>query len=144
MLFNSPIFLLLFLPIALIGFFVSARLAGRSGAVGFLLVASLVFYAYSSLFNFFLFMASVTANFIMGYVIAHAGRNARSWLIIGIALNLSLIGFFKYSGLIVTTTNDLFSTAFIVPHVLLPIGISFYTFEQISYLIETKQRGKAE
>jgi alginate O-acetyltransferase complex protein AlgI len=143
MLFNSPTFLFLFLPVALAGFFLSARL-GRGAAVGFLLAASLAFYAYSGLLNFFLFAGSIAVNFALGYVIAHVGRHARWWLIVGIVLNLAFIGCFKYVGFLVVTTNQLLSTAFIVPHVLLPVGISFYTFEQISYLIETRQSGRSE
>jgi alginate O-acetyltransferase complex protein AlgI len=144
MLFNSPVFLLLFLPIALSAFFLAARLGGRKAAVAALLVASLAFYAYSSLFNFGLFAASVTVNFALGYAIARARLSARAWLVAGIVLNLCFIGFFKYSGLLLATTNDLLSTSFIVPHILLPVGISFYTFEQISYLLETRERGQPE
>jgi D-alanyl-lipoteichoic acid acyltransferase DltB (MBOAT superfamily) len=144
MLFNSPVFLLLFLPVALIAFFLAARLGGGKAAVAALLVASLAFYAYSSLVNFALFAASVTANFALGYVIARARLGTRAWLAGGIVLNLAFIGFFKYSGLLVATTNDLLSTSFLVPHFLLPVGISFYTFEQISYLMEVRERGRHE
>ena len=70
MLFNSPIFLFLFLPLALGGFYLSARLGGRTAAIWFLLAASCAFYAYSSLFNFGLFIATVFANFMFGAMIA--------------------------------------------------------------------------
>ena len=144
MLFNSPIFLFLFLPLTLAGFFLLARLFGRNAALGFLLFACLVFYAYSSLFNFTLFLVSVVANFLLGYAIAQFRQSSRTWLIGGIVLNLGLIGYFKYAGFLVSGVNDLFSAAFIVPHIVLPVGISFYTFEQISYLVETQQSGRNE
>lgn len=144
MLFNSPIFLLVFLPITLGGFYLLGRLWGRSAALLFLLAACLVFYAYSSFFNFVLFLVSVVVNFLFGYAIAHFYLSARAWLIGGIALNLALIGYFKYTGLIISTVNDLFSASFFIPTIALPVGISFYTFEQISYLIETRQRKQAE
>ena len=144
MLFNSPIFLFLFLPLALGGFYLSARLGGRTAAIWFLLAASCAFYAYSSLFNFGLFIATVFANFMFGAMIARARGSKRVWLIGGIALNLCLIGTFKYLGLFVSTANDLFSLSLAVPHLLLPVGISFYTFEQISYLLETREHGRAE
>jgi alginate O-acetyltransferase complex protein AlgI len=144
MLFNSPIFLFLFLPLTLAGFFLLARLRGRDTALAFLLLACLVFYAYSSLFNFVLFLISVIANFLLGYAIAHFRRSSRVWLIGGIVLNLALIGCFKYAGFLVASLNDIFSAAFIVPHIVLPVGISFYTFEQISYLVETRQSGCSE
>src|ERR1700688_428783 len=144
MLFNSPVFLFLFLPITLTGFYVLARLYGRNAALWFLLSASLSFYAYSSLFNFALFLVTVVANFLLGYVIARARWNARAWLICGIVLNLGLIGTFKYAGLFVSSIDKLLSLTFVVPHLLLPIGISFYTCEQISYLLEVRESGRAE
>ena len=70
MLFNSPIFLFLFLPLALVGFFLFARSLGRNAALGFLLFACLVFYAYSSLSNFVLLLVSIAANYAFGYAIA--------------------------------------------------------------------------
>ena len=144
MLFNSPTFLFLFLPLTLAGFFLFARSLGRNAALGFLLFACLAFYAYSSLFNFALLLVSIAANFLFGYAIARFRQSSRVWLVGGIILNLVLIGYFKYAGFLVSSVNELFSASFIVPHILLPVGISFYTFEQISYLVETHQSGRAE
>jgi alginate O-acetyltransferase complex protein AlgI len=144
MLFNSPIFLFLFLPLALAGFFLFARALGRNAALGFLLFACLVFYAYSSLSNFALLLISIAANYAFGYAIARFGQSSRVWLVGGIVLNLALIGYFKYAGFLVSNVNELFSASFVVPHIVLPVGISFYTFEQISYLVETQQSGRAE
>src|SRR5262245_1960392 len=135
MLFNSPIFLFLFLPLTLVGFFLFARALGRNAALGFLLFACLVFYAYSSLFNFALLLVSIAANFLFGYVIAQFRQSSRVWLVGGIVLNLALIGYFKYAGFLVSSVNELFSASFVVPHIVLPVGISFYTFEQLSYLV---------
>ena len=103
-----------------------------------------MFYAYSSPFNFALFLVSVIANFLFGYAIAQFRQSSRVWLIGGIILNLALIGYFKYAGFLVSGVNDIFSASFVVPHIVLPVGISFYTFEQISYLVETRQSGRAE
>lgn len=144
MLFNSPLFLLIFLPITFGGFYFLACWRGRDAALIFLLLACLVFYAYSSPFNFGLFLVSVTANFLFGFAIAQFHRSSRAWLIGGITLNLGLIGYFKYTGLLVSSVNEIFSASFVVPNIVLPIGISFYTFEQISYLVETRQTGKSE
>ena len=143
MLFNSPLFLTIFLPITLGGFYLFGRWRGRNAALIFLLLACLAFYAYSSLFNFGLFICSVAANFMLGYAIAHF-RASQLWLIGGIVLNLALIGIFKYSGLVVSGVNDIFGATLVVPVIALPVGISFYTFEQISYLIETRQRQASE
>jgi len=144
LLFNSPIFLFVFLPITLGGFYLLGWRRGRNAAPLFLLAACLVFYAYSSLFNFVLFLVSVVVNFLFGYAIAHFRLSSRAWLIGGIALNLALIGYFKYTGLIISSVNELFSASFLIPTIALPVGISFYTFEQISYLIETRQQKQAE
>src|SRR5262245_29104987 len=111
MLFNSPAFLFLFLPITLVGFYAVAHLRGRNAGLAVLLSASLVFYAYSSLFNFLLFIGSVVANFVLGHAVAQYGRGARKWLLAGIALNLAFIGYFKYTGLLVASLNDLLSTS---------------------------------
>ena len=84
------------------------------------------------------------ANFLFGYAIAQFRQSSRVWLIGGIIFNLGLIGYFKYAGFLVSGVNDIFSASFVVPHIVLPVGISFYTFEQISYLVETRQSGRAE
>ena len=73
-----------------------------------------------------------------------SARARALWLIGGIVLNLGLIGYFKYAGFLVAGLNDMFSASFVVPHIVLPVGISFYTFEQISYLVETRQSGRSE
>ena len=90
MLFNSPIFLFLFLPLTLAGFFLLAEaVLGRNAALGFLLLACLLFYAYSSPFNFAVFLVSVIANFLLGYAIAQFRQSSRVWLIGGIIFDTS-------------------------------------------------------
>jgi len=143
MLFNSPLFLFAFLPVTLTGFFLLGRWFGRNAALGFLLLASLLFYAYSSPFNVVLFVITIVVNFLLGYAIARSRQRSRLWLIGGIVLNLGLIGYFKYAGFLVSSLNGMLSSSFLVPHVVLPLGISFYTFEQISYLVETRQNGES-
>ena len=144
MLFNSPIFLFVFLPLTLGGFYLLGRWRSRNAALIFLLVACLAFYAYSSLFNFLILLFSVSVNFLFGYAIAHFRWGSRAWLIGGILLNLGLIGYFKYTGLIISSLNGMLATSFLIPAIALPVGISFYTFEQISYLIETRQQKNSE
>src|SRR5262245_13221347 len=102
MLFNSPIFLFLFLPLTLSGFFLLSRSLGPNAGLGFLLFACLVFYAYSSLSNFTLLLISIAANYAFGYAIARFRQSSRVWLVGGIVLNLALIGYFKYAGFLVS------------------------------------------
>jgi alginate O-acetyltransferase complex protein AlgI len=144
LLFNSPIFLFAFLPLTLGGFYLLGWWRGRNAALIFLLAACLAFYACSSLFNFLILLISIVVNFLFGYAIAHFRLGSRAWLIGGMVLNLGLIGYFKYTGLVISSGNGILATSFFIPAVALPVGISFYTFEQISYLIETRQRKQSE
>jgi|SRR5579875_364280 len=144
MLFNSPLFLLVFLPLTLICFFAAGRWRGSEDAIGVLLIASLIFYAAAGLFNLGLFLTSMIVNFILGALIVRFYR--RRWYLatLGVVLNLSFIGFFKYSGLLVGTADHMLGTAWKVPSVALPIGISFYTFQKIAYLLDAYKDGQAE
>lgn len=144
MLFNSPVFLLLFLPLTLIGYHLVGRWGGGKAAVVFLLLASFVFYAYSSLFNFAVFITSILTNFTIGALIARHTQRRSILAIIGVTWNLALIGYFKYTGLLVVTANDLMNTSFVAPHILLPVGISFYTFQQITFLMDARRDGSTE
>ncbi len=135
MLFNSPQFIFGFLPIALIGFFAFGRFGLRRLAILWLGFVSLVFYGidYPAL-QLPLILTSIVFNFVVGRSLARA--NSRGLLILGVGGNLLLLGFFKYSGLLVSTFNALFGTAVPDPAIPLPIGISFYTFTQIAFLVD--------
>jgi alginate O-acetyltransferase complex protein AlgI len=142
MLFTTSTFALLFLPITLIGFFVIGRLA-HSGAAAWLLLASLVFYGYWMPEFTLLLVASIAANFHVGLRIQQARTRssaaARRWMIFGIALDLGLLAYFKYAHFFVGNLEALLGAHWDIGQIILPIGISFYTFTQIAFLVDAYQ-----
>ncbi len=140
MLFNSHIFICLFLPITLIGFFVLAKFRFTLAATTWLLLASLFFYAYWKLAYFFLLLVSIGWNYFIGTAIAktkQGSKQAKLLLWLGIGLNLALIGYYKYAGFLVESVNNILQTTFSTGEIILPLAISFYTFTQIAYLIDS-------
>src|SRR6202048_4663311 len=137
MLFNSYLFIFLFLPIALIGYFALGRL-GNLAPVIWLAPASPVFYSVSNWQVVLLLLASIAFNYGIGYLlIARSLSSAPRFavLTIGVAGDLIVLGIFKYAGFLAANLNAIFSTGFTV-NILLPVGISFYTFTQIAFLVD--------
>jgi alginate O-acetyltransferase complex protein AlgI len=140
-LFTSPIFLFGFLPVVLIGFHV-LRLFGRNILlVLWLLLASMVFYAWWSPSFLLLLIASMLANYYLGYVIQRTeGRTRKLLFIIGLAGNLALLAYFKYADFFIGTLNNVARADLPLLHVILPLGISFFTFQKIAYLADIHAR----
>jgi alginate O-acetyltransferase complex protein AlgI len=134
MLFNSAIFLFGFLPVALLGFFWIGRL-GRTAAIVWLGLASIFFYAWWNVGNVPLLVVSIAANFALQRLLTR--RRSKSLLILGIALNLAALGYFKYAGFLAATIESALEWGLPVPQVALPLAISFYTFQQIAYLCDS-------
>jgi alginate O-acetyltransferase complex protein AlgI len=142
MLFNSYQFIFLFLPVTLAGYFALARL-GNLAPVLWLALASLLFYGVSNWQFVPLLLASIAFNYVIGSLLLQAGLRAVprfAVLAIGVSVDLLVLGYFKYAGFLATNLNAMFSTGLIV-NVLLPVGISFYTFTQIAFLVDA-YRGK--
>jgi D-alanyl-lipoteichoic acid acyltransferase DltB (MBOAT superfamily) len=146
MLFNSLPFLLVFLPLSLLLYFL---LGQRSGVLAktALALLSFVFYAYWDYHYLPLLFGSICLNFYLGGYIAanqaNAKATARRFTIIGISINLVLLAFFKYANLLTATAHSLLDLPLLAPHIVLPIGISFFTFTQIAYLVDAYQ-GKTQ
>jgi D-alanyl-lipoteichoic acid acyltransferase DltB (MBOAT superfamily) len=135
MLFNSASFVFLYLPIVLAGTFLLAR--HRPGwAIGWLALASFAFYAVWDWRFLPLLLGSILGNYLIGLRILGASRGAKAWLVAGIAANLILLGIFKYAGFFATTGATLLGTAKPDLGIVLPLGISFYTFTQIAFLVD--------
>ncbi len=134
MLFSSTIFLFLFLPTVLIVYY----LLPRSFRNGWLLVASLFFYAFGEPRFAVLMLVSVAINYFFAlFVDVYRQRVGVKWIMFSmIAVNLGLLGWFKYSGFFVQSVNKTFHADFFVPEIVLPLGISFYTFHAMSYVID--------
>jgi alginate O-acetyltransferase complex protein AlgI len=141
MLFNSYAFILFFLPITFAGFFLIARASHRAAA-GWLALMSLVFYGWWNPAYVPLLAASILGNFAFGTTIGRfgaAGRDvaARRTLLAGVVANLVLLGYFKYANFFLASVDSLAGTQWTAGHVVLPLGISFFTFTQIAFLVDT-------
>ena len=140
MLFSSPEFILFFLPFTLIGFFAIGRWKSQSLSIAWLLACSLFFYgwwnpAYLALIGF-----SVLFNFSVGEALRRREeleRSARGLLVFGVTVNLGLLAYYKYFEFFVESVNGAFELSLPVSRVLLPLAISFFTFQQIGFLIDT-------
>ena len=140
MLFTSGEFLFVFLPITLLVFFAAARFAGKAAAAAWLAVASLVFYGYWRIEHTLLLVISIAVNYGFGEWILRArqgGRpSARALLIVAIAINLAALAYFKYADFFLRTVAELSGADIPLLGVVLPLGISFFTFTQIAYLVD--------
>jgi len=136
MLFNSYPFLLLFLPVTLIGFFLLAR-RGRGLAAGWLALASVFFYGWWDV-RFVPLLAGLTvANWLIAQWFGAA--RARGIPVFGVGLNLAVLGLFKYADFFRGTAYALLGESFQPWNLILPLGISFFVFQKISYLIDLRR-----
>lgn len=129
MIFSSVIFLCLFLPIVLGGYYLLPK---REAKNLWLIAASLLFYAFSGLWYVLLLLFSVFCNYLAGLFVS--GR--KGVLYVAVAVNLGVLGVFKYLTFLVRTVNQLPGVAIAVPSIVLPVGISFFTFQGLSYVID--------
>ncbi len=137
MLFHSPDFLFGFLPVVLAGYYGLSRMGGAPWSILWLLAASLVFYAWWDWRYLAVLLPSILFNFRMGEAMVPAkGRVRKRLLIVGLAGNLAALGFFKYSAFLVVTLNAATGVTYPIPDIGLPLGISFFTFTQIAYLVD--------
>ena len=141
MLFNSPIFIFVFLPLTVAGFFALARVprAGQRLAIGWAAFASLVFYGWWDARYVFLLLASILFNYVCGVSLARraaAGHPSRGLLGFAIGGNLALLGLFKYADFFVGSWNAATGAHLPLLHIVLPLGISFFTFTQIAFLVD--------
>ncbi len=138
MLFNSQTFLVLFLPVVVASFWLLARYR-HSGHPGFrllLLLASWVFYAYWDIRLLPLLLASIAVNYMLISILVKSPGPRKHFLFIGIALNLSVLGFFKYFNFFVENLPSSFGFDVDRFNIVLPLAISFFTFQQISALVD--------
>ena len=147
MLFNSYPFLFVFLPAVLLGFALCARRAGNAGMMVFLIGVSLLFYGWWNWRYVFLLLASMLFNYAWAQILLRPGVNGdraprKAALGFAIVVNLALLAYFKYTNFLVETLDAAFGWSWTVEHIALPLAISFFTFEQITYLVET-YRGQA-
>lgn len=137
MVFSSAVFLWLFLPIV---FCINLILPSKFSNI-FLLAASLFFYAWGEPVYVLLMLFTILVNWTLGIAISKSERYKKAYLFLGIIIDLSILGFFKYAGFLVNTVNSVLHRQIIsAPDVTLPIGISFFTFQAISYVVDVYRK----
>jgi alginate O-acetyltransferase complex protein AlgI len=145
MLFNSYGFIFVFLPIVLAGYLLTGAW-GRQWAAAWLVLASLVFYAYWDPRYLPLLLISSMGNFVAGRKLAECSTEQQSrrriLIVLAIGFNLVLLGYFKYANFFVTNLEAVTGLNVAIERVILPLGISFFTFTQIAFLVDV-YRGEA-
>ena len=139
MLFSSTVFIFLFLPAVLIGYYLLLR--GMKARNALLLAASLVFYAWGEPVYVLLMLLSIAVNYAFGRLLERR-EHSKTLLVAAVIFNLGLLFYFKYLNFTVDNLNALLGTRLSVPRLALPIGISFFTFQAMSYVIDV-YRGTA-
>ena len=144
MLFNSVEFIFLFLPVTWCVFTLALR-AGNRSAAAWLFLASLMFYGYWSPRHVLLLLVSIAFNYTVGLLLGRSRDPGarRLLLILGVTVDLGLLAFFKYADFLLLSLSDLPGIDLEPLGILLPIGISFYTFTQIAFLVDA-YRGEAK
>lgn len=140
MVFSSSIFLLLFLPAVYILNLIITKLFKNSTSASnvFLLLASLVFYAWGEPVLVLLMIGSIVLNWLCGLMVSHCSNGGRKvWTAVAVVGDLAALGYYKYAGFLVKTLNGLLGRQVLSPlEIALPIGISFFTFQAISYVVD--------
>jgi len=145
MLFNSREFIFAFLPLTVVGFFLLGGIS-RTWAMRWVILASLVFYAWWRPLNVLIIAPSIVINYGLARTLERLGaqtnRRALSKvvLLVGIAFNVAFLGYFKYANFAASTVNDVLGTHLVLTQIVLPLGISFITFQKIAFLIDVHAR----
>lgn len=138
MIFSAPEFLFLFLPLTVLAFYLTRRIAGHDASLWVLLGASLIFYSWWDVRFLPLLLLSIVMNFFIARRIRATG--AAWWTSCGVAANLALLAVFKYADFLVANLNAATGLDLPAPGLPLPLAISFFTFQQIAFLVDTARR----
>ena len=138
MVFSSLVFLFVFLPIVLVLYYLS----GKKYRNYLLLLASLFFYAWGEPTYVVIMLISIGANYLCGLLVdeKRADKVRVTGVVISVIFNICMLGVFKYSGFFVKNINTAFNTSLPVPEIALPLGISFFTFQAMSYVIDVYRK----
>lgn len=142
MLFNSYIFVFLFLPMSLIGYFTLNKFKKYSLAKIFLIGMSFWFYGYFNPWYLIIMLASIIVNYVLSNKMLKTENNSlrKIMLIVGIVFNIGILFYFKYYDFFFSNINSAFGTDFTMKNLVLPLGISFFTFQQLSYVIDSYKK----
>jgi len=141
LLFNSYEFIFLFLPLTFFLYFYLLKKRFVTPAKGLLVFASLFFYSWWNISYLPLILSSILFNYLLGTLLGQKESSftfsKKSILTFGVVANLALLGYYKYSDFFLENLNYLIGTEFSLLHLVLPLAISFFTFQQISYLVDS-------
>ena len=138
MLFNSYIFILLFLPTVLLVFHLIGKQGNHRVAIAWLVGASLFFYGWWNPAYLALMLFSILFNYSVGISLGSSKkRSKKTILVFGVISNLSVLGYYKYANFFVDNLNSISSSNIVFEQVILPLAISFFTFQQVAYLVDT-------
>ena len=132
MLFNSYVFIFIFLPITLLLVFMANKYQKINTSAFILIIASLFFYGWWNPPYLILLLGSITFNFLIAQVI----QKNKLVLLLGLSFNIGLIAYFKYANFFVDNINVLLNQSIYLEKIILPLAISFFTFHHISYLLD--------
>ncbi|MDR6121584.1 alginate O-acetyltransferase complex protein AlgI [Bacillus sp. SLBN-46] len=146
MLFNSYIFILVFLPIVFAGYYLLLNLKNKNIAKIFFVIANLYFYSYWNVKYLPIIVSSIAVNFSLATILNKIQSLVlkRIILTLGILFNIALLGYYKYYDFFITNINAVFRTDISLLNLALPLAISFFTFQQIAYLVDTFREGTKE
>ncbi len=138
MLFNSYTFVLLFLPLCIIGYYILNYNKKYEYGLVFLVIMSLWFYGYYNLWYLFIIIGSVFLNYLLYRVMQKvSGKKTRKTImIVGLIANLMILGYFKYTDFLIKSANFVFKAEIPLLKIALPLGISFFTFQQLSFIVD--------
>jgi alginate O-acetyltransferase complex protein AlgI len=139
MAFSSSEFIFLFLPVVVLGFWPLLRFHGRPAAMGWLLIASIVFYVIASLKSLMIVVPSILLDYIIARALLRSepsSQRRRALFVLGIIANLFFLGYFKYTNFVLDSANVVFGTHFELTRMILPLGISFLVFQKIAFLAD--------
>ncbi len=139
MLFNSPEFIFVFLPIALVGYFFLNKKRLVIAAKVWLVSCSLFFYSWWNPIYLMLILASLFFNYAFGTILSNRESSLNILVALGISIsaNLLLLGYFKYADFFILNLNFVVGSSFLLLKIILPLAISFFTFQQIAYLVDS-------
>lgn len=144
MLFNSYGFIFIFLPVVILIYFTLGAKYHHQLAVSWLVAASLFYYAWWNPSYIVLIIFSMLFNYIMGIKLSSGHKPNKPLLAFGVCINILLLGYFKYANFFLENINKLTNSEFSAGTIILPLAISFFTFQQIAYLVDSYQKETRE
>lgn len=142
MLFNSYIFIFAFFPICIAAWYLLNHFKKYTLGKISLLISSLIFYAYYNVNYAFIIISSILVNYLLSYIMICSKKQVlrKFAFAFGLFFNIGLIAYYKYADFMIDNINVLFKTDLPLLHILMPLGISFFTFQQLSYVIDSYKK----